>query len=230
MTIKIVSFLALFFLGSLVAIQAFFNRWAERNLRDLTNALRQLRHDFQDVRDRCDTDALTGVWSRGAGERRAAELLRVFPCVVIWIDIDDFGEVNKTRGWGAGDALLRDLGDRLSRYFRRAHDTVYRGGTGSDEFVVVLPAIPLHNDYLPPEGEVPDPLSQVESWAQQSMRAISEEAKTDFTYAITHTRAFPRDALFQAQEEVRLAKIRRDELRRAASEIESDAVVHEVNS
>lgn len=230
MIIKIAAFLVIFFGAALVVLQALYNRWVEQSLRELSAALSKLHHSFGAVVDRCDRDALTGVWSRGAGERRAMEALRVFPCVVIWLDVDDFGQVNKTLGWGVGDALLRDLGDRLSRYFRRAHDTVYRGGTGSDEFVVVLPAIPLHNDYLPPEGEVPDPLSQVESWAQQSMRAISEEAKANFTYAITHTRVFPRDALFQAQEEVRRAKIRRDDLRRAASEIESDAVVHEVNT
>ena len=72
-------------------------------------------------------DRLEQIRAAGArGPQRAA---------VLFLDLDNFKELNDTRGHGVGDALLVEAARRL-RTCVRVHDTVAR--QGGDEFVVIL--------------------------------------------------------------------------------------------
>ncbi len=63
---------------------------------------------------------------------------------LLMIDIDDFKQINDTRGHLAGDAVLRDVASVLKDSLR-AVDSV--GRYGGEEFVVILPHTPRDEAY-----------------------------------------------------------------------------------
>jgi diguanylate cyclase (GGDEF)-like protein len=86
-------------------------------------------------------DPLTGLGNQRAFheelERQVDEALRYqTPLALMLIDLDEFKEVNDTRGHARGDGILRGFGELLTSVLRRP-DRAYR--IGGDEFAVVLP-------------------------------------------------------------------------------------------
>jgi diguanylate cyclase (GGDEF)-like protein len=101
----------------------------------LERAIGQLRHQ-------ATRDALTGLGNRRMLDMSLPKLMetcraqRTDLCVMV-IDVDNFKKLNDTLGHGAGDQLLRDLG-QLIRSSVRTTDMYFR--LGGDEFVVLMPA------------------------------------------------------------------------------------------
>jgi diguanylate cyclase (GGDEF)-like protein len=95
-------------------------------------------------------DPLTDLPNRGLVLDRAEQILargrRVdVPVTALFMDIDDFKQVNDRHGHNAGDEVLRQVGARLVAVLRQS-DTV--GRLGGDEFVMLVDAIGLDT---PPE-------------------------------------------------------------------------------
>jgi diguanylate cyclase (GGDEF)-like protein len=103
---------------------------------------------FEDVTDRqvaeakihqlARFDSLTGLPNRAflhdQTEAALAALKRLGPFATLFVDLDDFKQVNDTLGHTCGDALLCAVADRL-RSLVRGSDVVAR--FGGDEFVVL---------------------------------------------------------------------------------------------
>jgi diguanylate cyclase (GGDEF)-like protein len=122
-----------------VAVAAFaWRRWKEAD----TEIAR--REELQEeLKHRATHDALTDLPNRALlMDRLEHTIERVIRervmIAVLFIDLDDFKDVNDAFGHGAGDRLLTQAAGRLKRCVRSA-DTVSR--IGGDEFVVVLESV-----------------------------------------------------------------------------------------
>lgn len=85
-------------------------------------------------------DPLTGLPNRRLLQDRVQQLLGTLPrmpqgAALMFMDVDNFKDINDTLGHDAGDELLRQIAERM-RECIRAQDTLAR--QGGDEFVVML--------------------------------------------------------------------------------------------
>ena len=107
--------------------------------RSRTMALRMVDKRTRQLRHQALYDALTGLPSRALILDRAEKMLaraKRHPLLIgaLFIDLDNFKEVNDTFGHQVGDELLKAVGVRLSEVLR-ATDSV--GRIGGDEFIVL---------------------------------------------------------------------------------------------
>jgi diguanylate cyclase (GGDEF)-like protein len=98
---------------------------------------RQLRNRLHSL---ADHDPLTGLLNRRGMEKRLKQMdsfLRrhKVPVTLALLDIDHFKKVNDEHGHDAGDTVLRELSDELTRIFR---DSDYIARWGGEEFLVAL--------------------------------------------------------------------------------------------
>ncbi len=75
----------------------------------------------------------------------------------MFVDLDQFKPINDTYGHAVGDALLRDVAERMVQCVRES-DTVAR--IGGDEFVVLLPTIDAPQDAKLVAEKIRDALNQ----------------------------------------------------------------------
>ncbi|XVU27669.1 putative bifunctional diguanylate cyclase/phosphodiesterase [Actinoplanes sp. CA-054009] len=113
-------------------------------IRDVTER-RRLENDLA---HQAYHDALTGLANRALFQNRlehAAHFAdgRRHEVAVLFIDLDDFKEVNDTLGHAAGDQLLTTVGERISAVVGPL-STVAR--TGGDEFAVLLEQVDAQAD------------------------------------------------------------------------------------
>ena len=116
-------------------------RWMTYSLVALLAA--QVRLELEREHAHATRDALTGLLNRRAFfETGAAEVERskryAHPLAIIFLDLDDFKQLNDTKGHDAGDAALRATAKALLGALRSS-DRVAR--LGGDEFAVLLPEI-----------------------------------------------------------------------------------------
>ncbi|MEO0882325.1 MAG: GGDEF domain-containing protein [Pseudomonadota bacterium] len=106
----------------------------------LHQRLQQLEADLSDARDLADRDVLCPVLNRRAFTREiereiALATRRGTELSLLFLDLDNFKQINDRRGHKAGDDVLRALADALMGGVRRT-DIV--GRLGGDEFGVLL--------------------------------------------------------------------------------------------
>jgi diguanylate cyclase len=114
-----------------------------RQMKALGERVGAMRNTLNRARREASTDGLTGLFNRTALDEhleRVTELGIAFgrSACLLMVDVDHFKWVNDRYGHPAGDAVLRALGDCLSKVFLRRADFVAR--YGGEEFAVVLDA------------------------------------------------------------------------------------------
>jgi len=105
----------------------------------------ELADNFRQMKRRLLTDRLTGLANREAFTRRIDERIRLQrrpgddqPFAVLFLDLNGFKAVNDRYGHDVGDAVLREVGARMSGALRE-EDLMARWS--GDEFVVMLPRV-----------------------------------------------------------------------------------------
>lgn len=96
------------------------------------------QRNTEELKDKADTDLLTGLKNKLATEREIKEYIANYPdslAMMFIIDIDNFKKINDTMGHAFGDEVLRELGKHIGINFR-VSDVI--GRTGGDEFMVFL--------------------------------------------------------------------------------------------
>ena len=111
--------------------------------------LTEKRRSQQQVSRLAHYDSLTGLANRVQMSRALEQILaapreRDRACALFLLDLDRFKQVNDTLGHPAGDALLKQVAQRLERVIGPAGRC---GRLGGDEFQVIVPA-PRTRDHL----------------------------------------------------------------------------------
>jgi diguanylate cyclase (GGDEF)-like protein len=123
-------------------------RWLRRTVRNLEGGgsvelvadITELRRAEQAARFLAYHDTLTGLPNRRLLDDRLRQAIRLAQrrdrmVATLLVRLDDFRQVNDTLGHGAGDAVLREVAQRLAACVRKA-DTLARAG--ADEFALVV--------------------------------------------------------------------------------------------
>lgn len=109
----------------------------------LTALAIETRHLYADLRHRSEFDQLTNIHNRFSLEKYLDQLVEeshanaaVF--ALIYVDLNDFKQVNDVYGHRAGDLYLQEAASRMKRQLRSADMLARLGG---DEFAAVLPLV-----------------------------------------------------------------------------------------
>lgn len=107
----------------------------------MVNNITDLKLVEQELQQRADFDALTGLFNRRRGEVLAEQQLALMQrqrgkLGLCLIDLDDFKQINDIYGHLAGDQALRRVARYIADFVRRS-DLVFRWG--GEEFVLVCP-------------------------------------------------------------------------------------------
>lgn len=106
----------------------------------IINFVSRKKDDEKDrrLREKADTDLLTGLNNKLATERKIKEYIEENPDalgMMFLLDIDNFKKINDTMGHAFGDEVLRLFGNQIGSVFR-VTDII--GRTGGDEFTIFL--------------------------------------------------------------------------------------------
>ncbi|NYT24157.1 GGDEF domain-containing protein [Alcaligenaceae bacterium] len=146
-------------------------------------------------------DSLTGTLNRRAIFEEAQGHLREAPLALIILDIDFFKRINDTYGHPAGDAVLKELVERL---FGTLGGRGNVGRVGGEEFTILLPGTELREAVSTAEsirlGIAGQAFSSLPSHQVTASFGVSwNERHTDFALAYSSTDA----ALYRAKNQGR---------------------------
>ena len=106
---------------------------------EMNKKIRSQDDAYQKVSYEAQHDGLTDLWSKSAGreqiENYFAHMQEDDQAVLIFVDIDDFKQINDTYGHKVGDFWIREVAQTLKRLYRHDDIIVRFGG---DEYVALI--------------------------------------------------------------------------------------------
>ncbi|HML69242.1 MAG TPA: diguanylate cyclase [Clostridia bacterium] len=115
-------------------------------LTDLTQARQMREREKEQLLEKSNIDQLTGLFSRQyLRDKYQVEGKCAVRTALLFIDVDDFKNINDTYGHLIGDVVLKELAACIKNNVRVANDAVRFGG---DEFVIVLENVSAEEAYL----------------------------------------------------------------------------------
>jgi diguanylate cyclase (GGDEF)-like protein len=124
-------FLATFAASTFLAPFLYLN-YVER----LHQKQQELHYILEDIRYEANLDPLTGVYNRKTYKEIGARLIKErVPFAMLYIDLNDFKQINDVHGHHIGDKVLKELTKKLQTLLCE-YDTLAR--IGGDEFVILL--------------------------------------------------------------------------------------------
>ncbi len=126
-----------------VAIAGITRRLLKRDARIIYAQVSELEQAGTLLEHQATHDPLTGLANRALFYRRLDEAIQhaseeQFSLVIMYIDLDDFKQVNDQHGHAAGDALLLAVSRRLHHLVRKSDTSARLGG---DEFALLFVGI-----------------------------------------------------------------------------------------
>ena len=113
------------------------------------------KHHEKELKEKIEIDPVLHVYNRNAGVERINEYIKSNPesrdYALFVIDIDDFKNVNDSRGHAFGDTVLCELTANLERSFRSSD---LLGRIGGDEFAVLMCDITSMENALVKAGQI----------------------------------------------------------------------------
>jgi len=177
--------------GLLLSVALFFV------LRSRANALALVEERTRELRHQALHDALTGLPNRTLVLDRCEQMLAragrndTLPAAM-FVDLDDFKQINDSLGHAAGDELLQEVAGRIRAELRQ-EDTV--GRFGGDEFVVLAEGMTAAEDVTDLAQRI------LASLAQPYVLASAEDTQVVVTASVgiaTGSRDRPDDLLREA--------------------------------
>jgi diguanylate cyclase (GGDEF)-like protein len=126
-----------------IAIALITRRSLQRNSHIIHAQVSELEKAGSLLEHQATHDPLTGLANRALFYRRLEDAIQHaseehFSVAVMYIDLDDFKQVNDVHGHAAGDALLLAVAQRLQQVVRKSDTTARLGG---DEFALLFVGI-----------------------------------------------------------------------------------------
>lgn len=99
--------------------------------------MRVLQEQRQLLIEQARHDPLTGLYNRRALDEMLNQLMQAHkPFTLVFLDIDDFFEINDRFGHLVGDRVIQELAQFLRQIIRKT-DSLFR--YGGDEFIILMP-------------------------------------------------------------------------------------------
>ncbi|MEG2176598.1 MAG: diguanylate cyclase, partial [Oscillibacter sp.] len=111
------------------------------NVLESNRRFQEMVREFNTLSEQVKTDRMTGLMNRVSAQELITTRLEsaAESCAMVMLDIDNFKQINDTRGHDYGDKVICAVANHLRLHFRREDVIVRMGG---DEFAVFVANIP----------------------------------------------------------------------------------------